>query len=228
MGSAKDRKMAVEIELKARVEDPEERKRIISQFAGSGEEFLKEDSYWYPPSGPGGSSSRPELPGAPGLPSGVRIRREERRKGPEGGGDSLSTRICFKTKEKREGIEINDERECEVSDPMVFEELLVRLGLRPGPRKRKRGWAWVYRGITIELCKVSGSASPGKDGETVRLGWFAELEILADQDREDTTAAARTRLLELLKKMGINEDRIEERYYTELLREAENASLPSG
>jgi hypothetical protein len=32
-------------------------------------------------------------------------------------------------------------------------------------------------------------------------------------------AAARTRLFELLKQIGIGEDRIEERYYTELLKE---------
>jgi adenylate cyclase class 2 len=210
--------MAIEIELKAWAGDPEERKNLISRFAGPGEEFLKDDSYWYPPSAPG-------PPGKGGLPSGLRIRREERRKPSGDGKDLQTTRICFKTKEKREGIEINDEREFEVSDGQVFEELLIRLGLSPGAHKRKRGWAWTYRGITLELCEVSGSVSGESAGNEVRLGWFAELEILADEDRGDTVAAARTRLFELLKQIGISEDRIEERYYTELLKggEAEKA-----
>ena len=210
--------MAIEIELKARAGDPEERKRIISQFAGPAGEFLKEDTYWYPPSGPEGSSSKPGNRETGALPSGVRVRREERRNPPGGGEDLRITRVCFKAKEKREGIEINDEREFEVSGGKIFEELLTRLGLSPGVRKRKQGWAWVYRDVVIELCEVSGSASMGKAGETVHLGWFAELEILADKDRRETVAAARTRLFEVLEKTGISEDRIEERYYAEMLR----------
>jgi hypothetical protein len=118
--------MAIEIELKAWAGDPEERRGIISQFAGPAGEFLKEDTYWYPPSGSEGSSSKPgnRLSGAlpstlsstlsstlpSTLPSGVRVRREERRNPPGGGEDLRITRVCFKTKEKREGIEINDER----------------------------------------------------------------------------------------------------------------------
>jgi adenylate cyclase class 2 len=211
--------MAIEIELKAWAGDPEKRRGIISQFAGPAEEFLKEDTYWYPPFRPEGSSSKPGSRETGALPSGVRVRREEHRNPPGGGEDLRITRICFKTKEKREGIEINDEREFEVSDGKLFEELLIRLGLSPGVRKRKQGWGWVYRDVVIELCEVSGAVSPGKAGETVRLGWFAELEILADKDRRETVAAARARLFEVLEKMGISEDRIEERYYTEMLRE---------
>jgi adenylate cyclase class 2 len=218
--------MAIEIELKARAGDPEERKRIISQFAGPAEEFFKEDSYWYPQTGPGAVPQREEHRGRRGLPSGVRVRREEHRgppggdlpggEMPGGGEPSRTTRVCFKIKERREGIEINDEREFEVSDGEVFEDLLARLGLYPGVYKRKQGWAWTYRGVLIELCEVSGSVFPEKAGTPVRLGWFAELEILADRSGAET--AARARLLETLEKTGINEDMIEERYYTELLR----------
>jgi adenylate cyclase class 2 len=210
--------VVLEIELKARVGDPEERRGIISRFAGPAGEFLKEDTYWYPPSPPEGPSPRQENPGTGALPSGVRVRREEHRNPPGGGADRI-TRVCFKTKEKREGIEVNDEREFEVSRGEVFEELLIRLGLSPGVRKRKQGWVWEYGDALIELCEVSGSLSPGKAGDRVCLGWFVELEILAPGDRRETVAAARKRLFEVLEKTGIGKDRIEERYYTEMLRE---------
>jgi adenylate cyclase class 2 len=78
--------------------------------------------------------------------------------------------VNFKRKEVRDGIEVNDEREFEVSDAAVFGELLSRLGLAVWIRKRKTGEAWTWGGITIELSEIEG------------LGFFAELEILADKD----------------------------------------------
>jgi adenylate cyclase class 2 len=103
-------------------------------------------------------------------------------------------------------MEINDEREFSVSDAAAFEELLRRLGLQKGIEKNKRGWAWNCAGITVDLTEVAG------------LGWFVELEILTDDDTGGTVTAARTRLLALLRKIGVKKDRIEPRYYTEMLR----------
>jgi adenylate cyclase class 2 len=191
--------MPVEIELKAWVKDPEEQKKRISALAEYTVSFEKEDSYWFPRALP--------PPGGGGPPSsGVRI-REESAAGADGR-VSRTVRVTCKSKELRDGIEINEEGEFEVSDRAAFEGLLKRLGLERGISKKKRGWAWVYEGVTAELCHVEG------------LGWFAELEILADNDRAETVAAARERLLGLLGKIGIGEDRIEGRYYTEMLRAA--------
>jgi adenylate cyclase class 2 len=183
--------MAVEIELKARVNNPEACKNALSLLAGPPRFFEKADFYWFPR----------KTADQNGDPPGIRIRREA-----YGGDEEPETRISYKSKEVREGIEVNHEREFMVSDGAAFEGFLVRLGLEKGAEKTKRGWAWIHGDITAELCEVAP------------LGWFAELEILADNDRPETVAAARKRLLELLGKIGIGEDRIESRYYTELLR----------
>jgi adenylate cyclase class 2 len=105
----------------------------------------------------------------------------------------------------RDGIEVNDEREFEVSDAEVFGELLSRLGLSVWIRKRKIGEAWTANGVTIELSEIEG------------LGFFAELEILADVDDAATIAEARKRLLATLERIGIDQSKIEPRYYTEML-----------
>ena len=128
------------------------------------------------------------------LGSGVRIRRE-----------ASSAVVNFKRKEVRDGIEVNDEREFRVSDGDAMGELLSRLGLGVWIRKRKSGTAWEWDGMAIELARIEG------------LGWFAELEILAETDDADTVAAARKRLREGLGRCGIPECRVETRYYTEML-----------
>jgi adenylate cyclase class 2 len=182
--------MAVEIELKAWVKDPETQKNAISRLARYEGEYRREDAYWHVSADPG---------------SGVRVRRESFTS--PGGETARLTLVTHKTKEVRNRIEVNHEREFEVSDGDVFEELLGRLGLVRGTCKLKRGWSWNCRGITVELSEVEG------------LGWFAELEILADEDLPETAADSRRRLLELLNEIGISEDQIEERYYTEMLRQ---------
>jgi adenylate cyclase class 2 len=90
----------------------------------------------------------------------------------------------------------------------AFEELLRRLGLEAGVSKKKRGRSWRYGGITVELSNVE------------RLGCFVELEIMAEDDGAKTVDAARDALLSFLKLAGISEERIETRYYNEMLKEA--------
>jgi adenylate cyclase class 2 len=193
--------MPVEIELKVRVEDQNalsERLSLLAPLAALS--FEKDDCYWIAPPGGGkggNGSGRPVL----------RLRKERTvYPGGKAGEKALVTR---KTKEVREGIEINDEREFAVSDPAVFEGLLRDLGLEPGTRKRKRGRAWTAGGIHAELCEVSGLKRS--------LGWFLEIEILAESAGESVVAGARKELLDFLEKIDIPRDRIEERYYAELL-----------
>ncbi|MDR1950455.1 MAG: class IV adenylate cyclase [Spirochaetaceae bacterium] len=202
--------MSFEIEIKAWVDDPEGTRELISRFAAYRGEFLREDGYWFAAGsgvGEAPGSVPPESPGS--VPSGsvpqtgIRIRRE--RYIDPLGRLSQTVLVTYKAKEVREGLEVNDEREFEVSDGGIFAELLGRLGFKEGKTKTKHGWAWTRKGITAELTELTG------------LGWFAELEILADNDRPETVAVARKRLLDLLGKLNIGEEKIEARYYTELL-----------
>lgn len=188
--------MATEIELKAWVEEPEALKARISSLACFSASFEKEDAYWYPCS----------VPAFGTVPqSGVRIRKE--RDTDAQGRVTQTTWVTYKTKELRKGIEVNDEREFTVSEDTIFEELLRRLGLEPGIRKHKQGWAWDYEGIRVELAEVAG------------LGWFVELEIIGNDQGAETITQARTRLLAFLHQIRVGKDKIETRYYTEMLKE---------
>jgi adenylate cyclase class 2 len=190
--------MVTEIELKARVQNSEDLKLLLCEKAEFLYAFEKQDSYWEP-------TEASDLP-----PSGLRIRREKRTF-QDGKVESL-TLVTFKTKEVRDGIEINDEREFSVKPEPLFEEFLRRLRLRPGVSKKKRGWAFIRKGINAELMEVSG------------LGWFLELEIIAEGvqaggSREENFTEGKKRLLDFLSGLGIAEEAIESRYYTQMLKE---------
>jgi adenylate cyclase class 2 len=195
----------VEIELKARVDDPQKTKAVISSFARYIKAFDKEDAYWRPR----------EHDSALPL-SGIRIRRETDYIESDSGASQRVERIVatYKTKEMRDCIEVNIEKEFSLSEDdneKPFEELLAAFGLHIDIRKRKTGWAWLFEEeqppISIELSEVAG------------LGWFVELEILSENGDDDTASAARNRLLACLGKTDVKEDMIETRYYTDMLRE---------
>ncbi|GHU65219.1 hypothetical protein FACS189447_03760 [Spirochaetia bacterium] len=188
--------MATEIELKAWADNPPAvRSKLdsIAEFQGS---FDKNDAYWFPK-----DEENHFLP-----KSGLRIRRETFIF-PDGKSEEI-IHVTYKVKEVQNGIEVNDEKEFDVSSAPEFEELLTRLGLEKGKFKHKKGRSYKYQGLTAELTEI-------KD-----LGWFAELEILADNNRSETVSKARIRLLDFLAKIGIEEKKIETRYYTEMLESA--------
>lgn len=190
--------MAIEIELKAWVDDAEAvRKRLCAIGAYEGR-YDKDDEYWRSRSGTA-------------LGSGVRIRRLKT--AGEDGEERTAAVITFKKKEVRDGIEVNDEREFEVSDAEAFAELLSRLGLAPWIRKRKIGESWSIDGITAELSEIVG------------LGKFVELEILSDTDAAEVVASARKRLSDALSTLGVGEDRVEARYYTEMISALGNRQI---
>jgi adenylate cyclase class 2 len=192
--------MSFEIELKAWVDDREAVERQINTFAVFTADFDKQDVYWFPDSNITGEKNQGGIP-----LSGVRVRLETLRrpyKTPE-----ISTLITYKTKEVRSGIEINDEKEFIVSSAPIFEELLLRLGLKPGIAKKKQGRSWKYGNVTVEVAEIE------------RLGCFLELEVISNNDSPETVEAARNSLYGLLKKTGISEDRIETRYYNDMLKE---------
>jgi adenylate cyclase class 2 len=201
--------VSFEIELKARVEDCAACRRRMEDAAGTGAALSKDDVYWVPP-----AAEQTGLPGS-GLPgSGLRVRQEQT-------AGAERTLLTWKTKEKRNGIEVNHEKELSVSDAALCGELLAALGLRKRTVKHKEGWSWKAGDITAELCEVSGFTA-GKDGAaggetSVSLGWFLELEIIAEDAAPETVSTARGRLLTLLEKAGLGENALESRYYTEML-----------
>jgi adenylate cyclase class 2 len=206
--------MAVEIELKVRIDDPEPVKKRLDSLGEYHGSYEKDDAYWFfaekGDETAGNNTVSPALP-----PSGLRVRKET---GTGRDGRAFArTRVTWKTREIREGVEINDEREFEVSGAGVFEELLGRLGLAPGIVKNKRGWAWIFDGS-------AGVAHAVHDGvlaelsEVRNLGWFLELEILTLRGDEKTAAENRERLFSLLERLEIPRGKIEPRPYTEMLR----------
>lgn len=199
--------MAIEIELKVPADDPEALKARLSSLGTARGSYEKRDIYWI-------AADRNGSPG--GIPvSGIRIRREHSA-GPDGRTVEQAL-VTYKIRELRGGVEINDEREFALGGgagtgeaAAVFEDLLQRLGLRPDIRKEKQGWAWNLGGeppVLAELSLIGG------------LGWFLELEILAENRDEQTLSESRERLLSLLERLEISPERIESRPYTQMLRE---------
>ncbi|MDR2314447.1 MAG: CYTH domain-containing protein [Spirochaetaceae bacterium] len=202
-----------EIEVKARIEDQVDCKARLEGIAGKGTAFIKEDSYWF--LSPERSAGEAALEGPGALPpSGLRVRRERYSGGEDGAPEQIwvTYKIRKSSPDKRD-IEVNDEHEFEVSDGSGFEDLLVRLGLKKGVCKRKRGWKWKYENICAELAEVDGAVLPEPSR---RLGWFVELEVLSDP-AEAEFAAVKAELLEFLARIGIPEEKIEPRYYSQLL-----------
>jgi adenylate cyclase class 2 len=195
--------MGIEIELKAWVDDPQNAKRRAGSFARYERAFDKRDVYWRS----GNSAALFD----------VRVRDDAAAS--DDGGKSRAALVTYKAKETRGAVEVNDEREFAVSAAEPFEELLRALGFREFIRKRKTGWAWTVADaanrppVLIELCRVEG------------LGWFAELEIIAERDDPETVAASRERLLDCLARLGVAEERIETRYYTDMLKERDASAL---
>jgi len=210
--------LAVEIELKAHVKDDalgiEALKRLLFEKAEYLCAFEKEDTYYFP-------SDNSDIPR-----SGIRLRGEN--KNCPDGAVKKAAYVTYKTKEVRDGIEVNNEKEFEVcssqnSPVIVFGEFLKMTGLAPGFSKHKKGWAFYKDGINAELLEVD------------KLGWFLEMEIVvndAEMDvmKETTKKTAieekKKQLLEFLSDLGIEKDAIESRYYSEMLKEL--AGSPSG
>jgi adenylate cyclase class 2 len=122
----------VEMELKARLRDPEKVRALVGSFATYVREFDKTDAYWH----------GPQWRFARGT-KGFRLRAD--------GDKSI---VTFKAKRNEGGIEINHETEFEVSDPAAFKALVERIGCEPFYRKHKSGSAYAFDGFTLELVHV--------------------------------------------------------------------------
>lgn len=125
--------------------------------------------------------------------------------------------FTYKRKELRKGvtgapIEVNDEKECTLSEAAPLEALLADAGFTVARTKHKitEGWfAPVKCGQAhIELCTVPP------------LGDFLEIEIISETEDKCRVDEARSEIEKLFVKCGIQLSAIEPKYYSELLAEA--------
>jgi len=186
--------MAFEIEIKARVEDPDKTKVALSALGKYLCAYHKRDSYWVFPDNRIGK---------------LRIRDEE--KTFPGKEPCHTILVTFKMREMHRETEVNKELEFSVSDSAVFGEILAHMGLQTEVLKTKHGWAWELGG------NESGTPVLAELSNVGQLGWFLELEILSDTFDGQGIERNRSSLLALLEKLGIPRDRIETRPYTDLL-----------
>jgi len=189
-----------EIELKAHVEDRQATIEKINAFAVYCGEVHKSDTYY-------------RLI-ADGKKISTRIRKETRIPGDNRETGDTLTLLTYKRKEKRmdangTATEVNDEKECTISDASPLEALLADIGFEVSIKKEKQVMGWTYNDAHLELCTVPP------------LGDFLEIEILSPDNDAKTVQSCQQELQNLLEKAGISKDKIEERYYSDMLREAQ-------
>lgn len=115
--------------------------------------------------------------------------------------------VTKKVKTLTDGIEVNDEIEFEISDAESFKKFAELSGYQIGIRKVKKGVAFHSGDFLLEVSDIEG------------LGAFIEIELmLPDEASPSKIEAARERILTLLDSLSISREKIESRYYTDLLR----------
>ncbi len=125
--------MAIEVELKAWVSDPDALRARLDRRYSFVREYVKEDVYFA-----GEESARDGR-------SDVRLRRD--------GDRSICT---FKDKRIEKGVEFNEEHEFDVTDGDAFHELLRRLGCLERIRKTKIGRQYKAGDTIVELSELVG------------------------------------------------------------------------
>jgi adenylate cyclase class 2 len=173
--------MALEIEVKSWIDDPEEIRKILDERFTPLGEYSKYDTYF-------------------------RFPREERYFRLRTQEEKLI--VTLKQKSVHDGVEENEETEFTVSDREKFEKFVRDLGCTEYIEKIKTSRVYRDGDLTIELSHVRD------------LGWFVEIEKLAVESiSREERKEIRERLLELLDDLGLGRERIEGRYYIEMLEE---------
>lgn len=193
--------MAVEIEIKAWVDDLEGLEKEvmkIADFIGAEE---KEDIYYhFYPLGrvtydKGDGVSEYEKPLA------FRLRKS----------GEINT-LTWKKKIVRENMEENIEREFTLSDYGTARDFIAYLGAWEYIRKSKRSRVYRRGDVQIELNHV------------VSLGDFIEIEKIVSESEPDKVEQARNEVRSLLEELGVPSEKIEKRFYTDLLQEVWNGN----
>ena len=193
-----------EVELKAHVADKE---AVISRLYGFARYLgaVQKSDVYYAKDGCKRVRLRTETPYTPNVAPLL----------PDGG--EAPQKPCalftYKRKELRTDadgttIEVNDEKECELSDAAPVEAFLRDSGFTVALEKHKNVLGFQCEQVHIELCEVPP------------LGDFLELETLSETDDAVQIETLRKSLLTMLAKAGISETQIETRYYSDMLRQA--------
>lgn len=185
-----------EIEIKAWLHNRRLAEENLETFANYIGKTEKIDTYWM------GHS-----PNSPTDTIKIRIRRET----------GKQDTVTYKQKEIRTNFEVNDEKECTISDSVPLEAFLTDIGFFPSLTKHKSTKTWLFDDTTFGTITIEIS-------DVENLGDFIELEILSTSNIPEITKAASEKLMELLARCGIDEKDIETRYYSELLQEKKKSS----
>ena len=196
-----------EIELKARVDDRAALAARLDGFAKRGQHIIRNDEYW-------GKTADDQ--------NKIRIRRE-RFIAADGSTVKTDILVTYKRKSRIKGAdgveaEANDEKECVVSDAEVLEAFLSDTGYSVQLKKHKDVEDWladvpiagsqsIRLTATLELCAVD------------KLGDFLEIEILSPTDDAAVLSVLHGELEKLLDQAGIPREKIENRYYSDMLRD---------
>lgn len=179
-----------EIELKARIENENQLKEIINSFAKYEKTVTKDDTYYVNPSGNGKK---------------IRIRKETENQ-------KTTWLLTYKIKENKispngNETEVNKELETKIEDAFPLISYFKDCGWIIDLIKHKEVIVWTYDNATLELCYIP------------KLGWFLEIEILTKDHDDITIQNAQKKLIEILYKCKLSEKNIENKYYSQLLKE---------
>jgi len=172
-----------EVEAKVRLTDTDFKhlKDIIPKFAKKKESVISKDSYYFT-----------------GLKGYYMRIREKNGKGI----------LTFKIKNRKQGIEVNDEIELMLKKTKDFRKFLSKAGINVKINKEKTGVIYNYGDIQLELHHVKN------------LGRFLEIEILVSLKSE--IPQAKKKLNRIFHSLGFSKSNFENKTYLELISEKRN------
>ncbi|MBQ0002125.1 MAG: hypothetical protein KBT21_01170 [Treponema sp.] len=203
-----------EIELKAHVHDKNRTVSLINSFADYCGTTIKDDEYFHFELNLKNENPISKIPHEHHIT--CRLRHEEYTF-PD---NSTKTQdlLTYKKKERRTNAdgttyEVNEENETVLSEPEAVRKLLLDTGYTSAYTKHKDVMQWKtktpYGEAHLELCGVQS------------LGDFLEIEVVAKNC--DNENEIRKELENLIIKSGLTLSDIEKKYYSELLKEINNA-----
>ena len=200
-----------EIELKAHVKDRKSLAEKLKVFAKFLRHIKRSDEYYHLPA-ENSEFAKKDAAGKSYIS--VRLRTETSFFRQE----ECKTFFTYKRKELRTGAdgtmsEVNDEKECILSDGNALKAAFEDAGFTLAQKKQKDVEEYEmhtpFGKAAIELCSVPP------------LGDFLEIEILSSSNDDLHVKSVQKELMRILDKAEIPPEQIEKRYYSELLAEAE-------
>lgn len=198
-----------EIELKAHVYNREKLIEKLNQFAKYEKTVTKDDTYFHLEK----KSAQKKACEKNYISARIRQQTEKTENGTKTTYFLTYKKKELKTDSKGISIEVNDEKESEISDAETVKILFEDIGFTTALKKHKE--VMIFSAETdqgkanLELCNVE------------KLGDFIEIEILSNKSDQNTIEKTQGELKNLLSKCGIPEKDIEKRYYSEMLKSLE-------